>query len=185
VEGDYPGLFANPVLKFVAVGIGAFVVASLLNAVSSLIQVARIADLTWFTPARVQLYIYGFFALVMFGAAYHIIPQLIGIEFPSAKLIKMHFWFATIGILLIAVPLAIGGIVQGKMLQDPANAFLKTTKVSLMFLRLSTIGDLLILVGHIAFLLNLRGLVRQFYFARAAALIAAATAEIGPAGAKA
>jgi cytochrome c oxidase cbb3-type subunit 1 len=185
IEGKYSSLTANPLLKFVGVGVAAFVLANVMNAVGSLFQVSQITDLTWFGPAKAQLNAYGFFVMVMFAAAYYIVPQLIGMEFPSAKLIKAHFWLATIGILLIVLPLAIGGIVQGMMLQNPANAFLKVTKASLMFLRLSTLGDLLILLGHLAFIFNVLDLVRQFYAARAAAAFAAATAEIGPAGAKA
>jgi cytochrome c oxidase cbb3-type subunit 1 len=181
VGGKYSVFTANPFLKFVGVGIVAFIVASLMNAVSSLIQVSQVTDFTWFTPARLQLYTYGFLAMVMFAGAYYIVPQLIGMEFPSAKLINAHFWLATAGIVLIVVPLAIGGIVQGLMLQNPANAFLKVTKVPLMFLRLSTVGDLLLLAGHLVFFFNVVGLVRQFYAARAAAAIAAATAEIGAA----
>ncbi len=183
VEGNYSLFKANPLLKFVGVGIVAFVIGSLMNAVSSLIQVSHVTDLTWFTPARTQLYTYGFFTMELFAAAYYIVPQLIGMEFPSAKLINAHFWLATVGIVLIVLPLAIGGIVQGSMLNNPANPFLNITKASLMFVRLSTLGDLLILAAHVVFFLNLRGLVRQFYVARAAAAYAAATAEIG--GAKA
>jgi cytochrome c oxidase cbb3-type subunit 1 len=104
------------------------------------------------------------------------------VEFPAPKLINVHFWLATIGILLIVLPFAVGGIVQGVMLQNPANPFLNVTKVvSLMFLRLSTLGDVLILIGHLAFISNVVGLVRRFYVARAAAAIAAATVEIGAA----
>jgi len=181
IEGKYSSLMANPLLKFVGVGIVAFVIASILNAISSLEQVSHVTDLTWFTPARVQLYTYGFLAMVMFAVAYYIVPQLIGMEFPSPKLINANFLLATVGIVLIVLPLAIGGIVQGLMLQNPVNPFSKIAKVSLMFLRLSTLGDLLLLAAHLVFTFNLVGLVRQFYAARAAAAIAAATAEIGAA----
>lgn len=185
LEGKCSVLMANPFLKFIGVGIAAFIVASLMNACSSLVQVSQITDLTWFTPAKAQLNSYGFFMMVMFGAAYYIVPQLIGMEFPSAKLINAHFILATAGIVLIVLPLAIGGIVEGFMLQNPGNAFLNVTKTALMFLRLSTFGDLLVFLGHLAFFFNLVGLVRQFYAARAVAAFAAATAEIGTAGANA
>ncbi len=185
VEGKYSSFAANPFLKFVGIGILAFILASLMNAFSSLVQASQVTDLTWFAPAKEQLTAYGFFMMVMFGAAYYIVPQLIGMEFPSAKLINAHFWLATIGIALIVLPLAIGGIVQGCLLQNPGNGFLNVAKTMLMFLRLSTLGDLLILFGHLAFFFNVVGLVRQFYMARAAAAFAAATAEIGSAGVKA
>jgi len=181
IDGKYSVFNANPLMKFVGVGIAAFVIASLLNAVSSLIQVSQLTDFTWFTPARTQLYVYGFFAMVMFGASYYIVPQLIGVEFPAPKLINVHFWLATVGIVLIVLPLAVGGIVEGMMLQNPNNAFLKIAKVSLMFFRLTTLGDILILLGHLGFAFNVIRLVRRFYQARAAAAYAAATAEIGAA----
>jgi cytochrome c oxidase cbb3-type subunit 1 len=182
-DGKYSSLMANPLLKFIAVGILAFIVASILNAISSLVQISNVTDLTWFTPARLQLYTYGFFAMVMFAAAYYIVPQLIGLEFPSAKRINGHFLLGMAGIVLIVLPFAIGGIVQGLMLQNPENPFLKVANVTLMFLRLSAVGDLLLLAAHLVFFFNVVGLVRQFYAARAAAAYAAATAEIG--GAKA
>lgn len=185
VEGKYSSFTANPLLKFVGIGVLAFIVASLMNAFSSIVQTSQITDLTWFTPAKTQLNTYGFFIMVMFAAAYYIVPQLIGMEFPSPKLINAHFLLATAGIVLIVLPFAIGGIVQGYMLQNPANGFLSIAKTSLMFLRVSTMGDLLILLGHLAFFFNVIGLVRQFYVARATAAFAAATAEIGSAGAKA
>jgi cytochrome c oxidase cbb3-type subunit 1 len=181
VDGKYSLFKTNPLWRFVGFAILSFIVASLMNAISSLTQISRVTDLTWFTPARTQLYTYGFFAMVMFAGAYYIVPQLIGMEFPYPKLIYTHFWLATIGIVLIVLPLAIGGIVEGSMLQNPANAFLKVSKASLMFLRLSTLGDLLLLAGHLAFTFNIVGLVRRFYVARAAAAFAAATAEIGAA----
>jgi cytochrome c oxidase cbb3-type subunit 1 len=181
VDGKYSLFKTDPLWRFVGIGVLAFLAASLLNAISSLIQVSQVTDLTWFTPARTQLYNYGFFAMVMFAAAYYIVPQLIGMEFPYPKLINTHLWLAIIGIVLIVLPLALGGIVEGSMLQSPANAFLKVSKTSLMFLRLSTLGDLLLLAGHVAFIVNVVGLVRRFYVARAAAAIAAATAEIGAA----
>ena len=34
-------------------------------------------------------------------------------EFPSAKLVRAHFWIAAAGVVLFVVPLAVGGIVQG------------------------------------------------------------------------
>src|SRR6266481_1646429 len=46
VEGNYSLFKANPLLKFVGVGIVAFVIGSLMNAVSSLIQVSHVTDLT-------------------------------------------------------------------------------------------------------------------------------------------
>ena len=86
--------------------------------------------------------------MVIFGAIYYIVPQLIGQEFPFPKLVRTHFWTAAAGVLLFVVPLAVGGIVQGLKLQHADVAFTDIAKGTLPFLRVSTIGDLLMALGH-------------------------------------
>jgi cytochrome c oxidase cbb3-type subunit 1 len=171
-------------LRFIGFGLAALIVATILNALAALPEVNQVVGLTWFTPARVQINLYGFFAMTMFGAIYDIVPRLVGLEFPSPKLVRAHFWFATIGIVLSVVPLAISGVVQGLQLQNASVAFLDTTKVTLHFLRISTVGDLQIGLGHVFLLANLAGLVTQFCRARAAKAYLAATAQIQTAEAR-
>ena len=95
---------------------------------------------------------------------------------------RAHFWIAAVGVLLFVVPLAVGGIVQGLKLQharrSPSPILREGT---LPFLRVSTMGDLLMALGHLLFLVNLAGLVIRFYRARAVSAWAAATTEIKPA----
>ena len=106
------------------------------------------------------------------------------LQFPSAKLVRAHFWVAAAGVLLFVVPLAVGGIVQGLKLQQPDIPFTDIAQGTLPFLRASTTGDLLIALGHLMFLGNLAGLVIRFYRARAVSAWAAATVEIEPAEAR-
>jgi len=178
LEGNCSKLWAGPSLRFISFGLVAFIVAGLLNAVCSFNPVSQITGLTWFTPALTYLKVYGFFAMVMFGAIYYILPHLTGIDFPSPKLVGVHFWVATIGILFIVVPLAAGGVVQGYKLHNPTLPFMDILKSTLPFLRASTLGDLLLLLGHLIFLVNLVGMLNQFYRARALSAYAAATADL-------
>ncbi len=166
------------ILQFIGTGVIAFMVAGLMNALGAPLHHSQVTDFTWFIPARVQLGSYGFFAMVMFGAMYYIVPRLVGIEFPSPKFIRAHFWLALLGLLLTVVPLAIGGIVQGLELQNATIPFTEVVKATLPFLRVSTLGDVLIALGHICFLANLAGLVARFSRARATAAYAAATAGL-------
>lgn len=168
----------NPALSFVLVGVAAFVVAILAQAFVALLDTRQILHFTWLAGARAQLQFYGFFAMVMFGAIYHILPQLVGLEFHSARLLRAHLWLALSGILLCLAPLAIGGVVQGLQLQNPGIPFVNIMKTSLTFLRVSTIGDLLLLLGHLVFAGNVIGLAVRFYRARAAAAYAVATADL-------
>jgi len=168
----------HPALRFILFGTAAFVVAGVMNAAGSLLDVNQMLGFTWYTVARNQLNIYGFFAMVMFGAVYYILPQLIGLEFPSPKIVRAHFWVAAIGILLICLPLAIGGVVQAAQVLDANVGFAQSIKTSLAFLRVSTIGDLLLLVGHVLLLYNVIGLTTRFYRARAVAAYENVTADL-------
>jgi cytochrome c oxidase cbb3-type subunit 1 len=182
--GKCSRLLTHPSLRFVGFGGIAFIVAGLMSAATALSEVSHITDFTWFTVARGLLNSYGFFTMVMFGAVYYIVPQILGLEFPSPKLVRAHFWTAAVGVLLFVVPLATGGIIQGLKLQHPNIPFTDIAQGTLPFLRASTMGDLLLALGHLMFLGNLAGLVIRFYRARAVSAWVAATAEIKPAEAR-
>jgi cytochrome c oxidase cbb3-type subunit 1 len=116
--------------------------------------------------------------MVLFGSVYYILPQLTGRDFPFVKLVRLHFWTAALGVLFFVVPLAVGGILQGLKLQQAQIGFTDIARGTLPFLRVSTLGDLLLALGHLMFLANLGGLLFRFYGARGMSTWAEATAEI-------
>jgi cytochrome c oxidase cbb3-type subunit 1 len=181
LEGKCLLFMGNPSLKFIGFGLVSFIVGGLASTVTALPAVNQVTQFTWFTIGKGLLNFYGFFAMVIFGAIYYIMPRLIGQEFPFPKLIRAHFWTAALGVLFFVVPLAAGGIVQGLKLQHADIAFTDISKDTLSFLRASTMGDLLMALGHVMFLANLGGLVFQFYRASAVSAWAEATMEITPA----
>jgi len=136
-------------------------------------------------PASTLLNYYGFFGMIMFGAIYVIMPRLLGVELPWPKLLRAHFWLSVAGILLVVLPLALAGIFEVISLSDARTPFLTVMHSTLTFFRVSTMGDLLLLIGHVLFLTNIGGLVAGFYRARAEATYAELTADLfKPAGAK-
>jgi cbb3-type cytochrome oxidase subunit 1 len=135
----------------------AYGIANLFNAAAAIPSVAATTDFTLFTPARTQLYVYGFFGLAMFAGMYHLLPRLLGFSLPSARLIKLHAGCALAGLAISSAALALGGLLQGQVLTHPDSAFLDSLRPGLMALRLSTLGDSLLLVGHTALFLNLVG----------------------------
>jgi cbb3-type cytochrome oxidase subunit 1 len=76
------------------------------------------------------------------------------------------------------VPLAIGGVAQGHELQNPSVAFMDIVKATLPFLRTSTMGELLLLIGHVIFIGNIAGMVCRLLRARASAAYTEATADL-------
>ena len=153
----------GPLTGFLLFGIGAFVLAAAMRAGMALLDTNQTLHLTWFGPALSRLDCYGFFAMVLFAAVYFILPRLLGVELPWPKLVRAHFWVAALGILLFVVPLAISGVVQELELGNASLPFLSIMKSTLPFLRVSTVGDLLLLVGHLFFLINISGAVVGFY----------------------
>ena len=184
LRGKRASLVSSVPLQFIWLGMIGFFIAGLMNIAAVLPPVSQVLQFTWFTAARAQANSYGYFSLVMFGAMYYIVPQLAGIEFTSPKLVRLHLWVAAAGLVLIILPLAVGGLVQGLNLQDPAVDFLKISRTTLTFLRASTMGDVLLAAGHLLFAVNVIGVVRSFSRARVTAAYATATASLfKPAGA--
>ena len=171
-------------VRFISFGVLSFILATLLNIVSSPLQVARITDFSWLVPARTFLNNYAFFAMIIFGAIYRIVPRLVGGELWKPQLVRAHFGLAVAGILFTAIPFLLGGLVQGFQLNDVKVPFLDTVKTTLMVVRISTLGDLLLLAGHAVFVLNIVGVANRYYEAKAVAAYAAATADLFQAGAK-
>jgi cytochrome c oxidase cbb3-type subunit I len=158
--GQAPGA-GGPSFWFISFGMLAYVIAGLMGSVCSIARISVVTNFTWFIPAQAQLFIYGFFVMTMFGAIYYIVPRLTQTEFPSSKLVRWHFWLAAAGVVFYVVPLALGGIKQGLAMNNPNVPFLDVVKGTLMSLRMSTTGDLLVLASSLIMWLNLVGLLAR------------------------
>lgn len=182
--GRYALLRENVTLRFIGFGIGAFLVSALMNILSALPEVNRVTQLTWFTRAAFQLNTYGFFAMTLFGAIYYISPRVTGLDWPLPKLVRVHFWCAAAGTVLLVIPLAVGGIVEGLKLNDPALPFPDIVKAALHFLRVSTIGDLLIALGNALFAANLIAMAVRYCRTHVVPVYQAVTTPLKPAEAQ-
>jgi len=155
-------------------GAAALVLATVIAALAACPAVARVTDFTWFTHGVTALRLYGFFAMTMFAAIYHILPQISGVTV-SPQRIKLHFWLAMPGALLLALPLLGGGLAQGLKMMHAEVPFLDATKAAVMGFRLSTVGELLIAFGSLVLLVNIALVVASYYRVVAKTAYAAAT----------
>lgn len=144
----------NSLLRFFSFGTILLLVAGLLQFAAGYAVFGRILNLTWFVAAKNHLNLYGFFCSVLFGAVYYIYPRVLGREL-CKKWIAVHFWLFALGVLVLSLPLVAAGVVEGLLLHNPNVPFVDVMSSSMRFLRLSTLGDLLILAGNLIFLLNL------------------------------
>jgi cytochrome c oxidase cbb3-type subunit 1 len=159
-------------------GFVAFVLSSLMLIAGACPQISRVTQFTWFGVAQTQLQLYGFFTITMFGAIYYILPRVVGIEFAFPKLIRVQHWCAMLGLVILVVSLAVGGLVQGIKLQNPDNPFAGVTNAVLPFLRVSTLGLLFLLIANLLFALNIFAMILAWKWSVARAVFAAVTAPL-------
>ncbi|HBJ67021.1 MAG TPA: cytochrome C oxidase Cbb3, partial [Alcaligenes faecalis] len=58
----------------------------------------------------------GWVAMITFGSLYYLIPRLYGrTEMARPRLIDLHFWLATLGVVLYIAAMWIAGVMQGLM----------------------------------------------------------------------
>ena len=156
IRADLNTLDANPALRFTYVGVFFWIIAGAQQIVGALPSVGAITDFTWFGAARKELFHYGFFALTVFGALYYIVPDLLGLDASAwrPKLLKGHFYLTFLGVLISYLSLLVAGIGQGVLLANAGNSFADVMRRTMFPLRVSTLGDLMVVVGTILFLLN-------------------------------
>ena len=148
-------LKTNIVLRFVWVGAICYLLATLLGIVGALRSVSEVTLFTLYTNAITNLQLYGFLGMVVAGGIYYIVPRLTACDWPSAGMIRFHFFTATLGVTLLVLPQLVGGVLQGIKLNDPQVPFLSVVKSTIPFLGMSTLGELLLLAGNLALLVNL------------------------------
>jgi cytochrome c oxidase cbb3-type subunit 1 len=160
--GRYQRAKSDPVLRFILCSAIAFIIGSVERIASGFPAVARFTELTFMGVAWTQLMLLGFVGLSLFGALYYIVPRVAHIEWPSAKLSRMHFGLTVAGVALYFVALSAGGFLQGVKMQDPAVDIIRIMKMTVPFVGLGTLATLLLLAGQVAFALNFGQLIRKF-----------------------
>jgi cytochrome c oxidase cbb3-type subunit 1 len=117
-------------------------------------EVNRITHFTHWTIAHSHVGVYAFVTMVMFGAMYYIVPRLTGGEWPSGRLISLHFWLAIGGIVVYVIALSIGGVQQGLAMIDPKASFRASVDAARPWLAVRTISGFVLTAAHIIFVVH-------------------------------
>ena len=82
----------------------------------SIKTVNALSHYTDWTVGHVHAGALGWVAMISIGCIYYLIPRLFGRqEMYSVRLITLHFWIATIGVVLYITAMWIAGVMQGLM----------------------------------------------------------------------
>src|SRR5262249_5502147 len=113
MKGHFQQLRYNPTLRVVVFGALVYTAVRVQGGCQALPRFSEVAHFTHYTVAHAHLGVYGFFAMIMFGATYYIMPRLTGREWASARMIRWHFWLTAVGIAIYFTALSVGGWFQG------------------------------------------------------------------------
>jgi cytochrome c oxidase cbb3-type subunit 1 len=164
LAGRYSDARQNGLLAVAMFSLGAYLLAGVLTVALALPALHPYMQFTFFVPGKSFLFLYGFVAMAIFAGLYQALDDLIPGGLPSVRLRKIHLWCAGAGVVLYGLPMLLGGLVQGMALMNPEVPFMDTLRPGLMALRISTLGDISLIAGHLALMANF--LLAAFQYCR-------------------
>ena len=115
LSGAWSRLRTDPILKFLIVSLSFYGMSTFEGPMMSIKTVNALSHFTDWTVGHVHSGALGWVGFVSIGALYFLIPKLFGRELYSNKLAELHFWIATVGIVLYITSMWAGGVMQGLM----------------------------------------------------------------------
>ena len=116
LSGAWHKLRTDPILKFLITAMSFYGMSTFEGPMMSVKTVNALSHYTEWTVGHVHSGALGWVAMISIGSLYHLIPRLFGREeMYSTKLINVHFWWSTIGVVLYIASLWIAGVAQGLM----------------------------------------------------------------------
>jgi len=162
LRGAWDRVRDDVMLKFMVVALTCYGMATFEGPLLSLKNVNVISHFTDWTIAHVHIGGLGWNGMFTFGMLYWLFPRLFKTELYSKKLANQHFWIATLGILLYAIPMYYAGFAQGLMWQEfnpdgtlTYQDFLETVQIIRPFYILRALGGLLFIIGAVMMFYNL------------------------------
>lgn len=172
LSGAWDKLRTDPGLRFSVTAVAFYGMATFEGPVMSIRQVNALSHYTDWTIGHVHSGALGWNAFITFGMLYYIVPVLWKRErLYSSKLVSVHFWIATLGILLYITAMWVSGIMQGLMWRAYDHlgflqySFVETVEAMHPFYVIRALGGILFLTGALIMTYNLwrtaRGDVRD------------------------
>ncbi|GJM18162.1 MAG: bifunctional cbb3-type cytochrome C oxidase subunit I/II [Phycisphaeraceae bacterium] len=154
LRGAWHKVATDPVLKFFVVGITFYGMSTFEGPLLSIKAVNSLSHYTDWTIAHVHSGALGWNGFMTFGMIYWLMPRLFQTELYSKKLAALHFWIATIGMVLYVLAIYAAGITQGLMWRafDATGRltypdFVETVTVLIPMYWIRVIGGVLYLSG--------------------------------------
>lgn len=116
LSGAWHKLRTDPILKFLITALSFYGMSTFEGPMMSVKTVNALSHYTEWNIAHVHSGSLGWVAMITIGSMYYLIPRLFGREeMYSTRLINVHFWWSTIGVVLYIASMWIAGVAQGLM----------------------------------------------------------------------
>jgi cytochrome c oxidase cbb3-type subunit I/II len=115
LRGAWHKVADDTVLKFFVVGITAYGMATFEGPALSIKSVNALSHYTDWTIGHVHSGALGWNGFITFGMLYWLVPRLWKRELYSTRLMSLHFWLGTVGIVLYTISMWVAGVTQGLM----------------------------------------------------------------------
>ncbi len=159
LSGAWYKLREDPILKFLIVSLSFYGMSTFEGPMMSIKTVNALSHYTDWTIGHVHSGALGWVGLISMGSLYYLIPRLYKgetagrTEMYSVRAINLHFWVATIGIVLYIAAMWIAGVMQGLMWRAVSDdgtltyTFVESVKATYPFYAIRLLGGVLYLAG--------------------------------------
>ncbi len=162
LSGAWHKLRSDPILRFLIVALSFYGMATFEGPLMSIKTVNALSHYTDWTVGHVHAGALGWVGFITMGSLYYMIPRLFGkTEMHSKRLIEVHFWTATIGVVLYIASMWIAGVMQGLMwraVNDDGTltyTFVESVKATYPYYVIRFTGGLLYLFGMLCMTYNM------------------------------
>ncbi|MDA8257857.1 MAG: cytochrome-c oxidase, cbb3-type subunit I [Betaproteobacteria bacterium] len=162
LSGAWHKLRDDPILKFMITSLSFYGMSTFEGPMMSIKTVNALSHYTDWTVGHVHSGALGWVAMISIGSIYYLLPRLFGkAEMASKKLIEVHFWVATIGVVLYIASMWIAGVMQGLMWRATnvdgtlTYSFVESVKATYPFWTIRLLGGLLFLSGMVIMAYNM------------------------------
>ena len=154
LSGAWHKLRTDPILKFLVVSLSFYGMSTFEGPMMAIKTVNALSHYTDWTVGHVHSGALGWVGMVSIGSLYYLIPRVFGrSEMHSIKAMTLHFWVATIGIVLYISAMWIAGVMQGLMwraMNDDGTltySFVESVKATYPYYMVRLLGGLLYFSG--------------------------------------
>jgi len=154
LSGAWHKLRDDPILKFLIVSLSFYGMSTFEGPMMSIKTVNALSHYTDWTVGHVHSGALGWVGFITMGSLYYLIPRLFGrTEMYSVRAMNLHFWIATIGVVLYITAMWIAGVMQGLMWRAVSDdgsltyTFVESVKATYPFYAIRLLGGVLYLAG--------------------------------------